>query len=191
VALANSLDSQWRNHAEFITGRDQIFPFLTRKWAREHKYRLIKGLWAFGSNRIAVRFVYEYRDDSGNWYRAYGNENWEFGEDGLKNRRLACINEHPITEPERRFHWPLVRRPDDHPSLSDFERREVAERRSPSYRPVARPCAAGWWKVVNGGQFWKIRRARARRGERTGRVAGRAGAHSRTDARYRHHPGCQ
>ncbi|HEY0315578.1 MAG TPA: nuclear transport factor 2 family protein [Sphingomonas sp.] len=120
VALAYSVDSQWRNRAEFVTGRDQIIAFLTRKWTRELDYRLIKELWAFGGNRIAVRFAYEYRDDSGNWYRAYGNENWEFGEDGLMDRRLACINEHPIAESERKFHWPLGRRPDDHPGLSDF-----------------------------------------------------------------------
>ena len=120
VALAYSVDSQWRNRAEFATGRDQIVPFLTRKWTREHEYRLVKELWAFGGNRIAVRFAYEYRDDSGNWYRAYGNENWEFGDDGLMDRRLACINEHPIQESEREFHWPLGRRPDNHPGLSDF-----------------------------------------------------------------------
>jgi len=120
VALAYSVDSGWRNRAEFVTGRDSIVAFLTRKWARELDYRLIKELWAFGGNRIAVRFAYEYHDDSGNWYRAYGNENWEFGEDGLMDRRLASINEHPIAESERKFHWPLGRRPDDHPGLSDF-----------------------------------------------------------------------
>ena len=120
VALAYSVDSRWRNRAEFVTGRDSIVAFLTRKWARELDYRLIKELWAFGGNRIAVRFAYEYHDDSGNWYRAYGNENWEFGEDGLMDRRLASINEHPIAESERKFHWPLGRRPDDHPGLSDF-----------------------------------------------------------------------
>jgi nuclear transport factor 2 (NTF2) superfamily protein len=120
VALAYSVDSRWRNRAEFVTGRDSIVAFLTRKWARELDYRLIKELWAFGGNRIAVRFAYEYHDDSGNWYRAFGNENWEFGEDGLMDRRLASINEHPIAESERKFHWPLGRRPDDHPGLSDF-----------------------------------------------------------------------
>jgi uncharacterized protein len=120
VALAYTVDSQWRNRAEFITGRVQIVPFLQRKWTRELDYRLIKELWAFGGNRIAVRFAYEYRDDSGNWYRAYGNENWEFGEDGLMERRLACINEHPIAPTDRKFFWPLGRRPDDHPGLSDL-----------------------------------------------------------------------
>jgi uncharacterized protein len=120
VALAYSVDSQWRNRAEFVTGREQIEAFLARKWTRELDYRLIKELWAFTGNRIAVRFAYEYRDDSGNWYRAYGNENWEFDEDGLMRRRLACINEHPIAETDRKFHWPLGRRPDDHPGLSDF-----------------------------------------------------------------------
>lgn len=120
VALAYSVDSKWRNRAEFVTGREAIEAFLARKWAKEHEYRLIKELWAYTDNRIAVRFAYEYRDDSGNWYRAYGNENWEFGSDGLMERRLACINEHPIAESDRKFHWPLGRRPDDHPGLSDF-----------------------------------------------------------------------
>jgi len=120
VALSYTVDSKWRNRAEFVEGREAIVKFLTRKWTREHDYRLIKELWAFRDNRIAVRFAYEYRDDSANWYRAYGNENWEFGEDGLMKRRLACINEHPIAESERKFHWPLGRRPDDHPGLSDF-----------------------------------------------------------------------
>ncbi|MFC7397997.1 DUF1348 family protein [Chelatococcus sp. GCM10030263] len=120
VAQAYSVDSQWRNRAEFVQGREQIEAFLTRKWRRELDYRLIKELWAFGGNRIAVRFAYEYQDDSGNWYRAYGNENWEFNENGLMRRRLASINEHPIAEAERKFHWPLGRRPDDHPGLSHF-----------------------------------------------------------------------
>jgi uncharacterized protein len=120
VAQAYSLDSEWRNRAEFIHGREQIEGFLTRKWTRELDYRLIKELWTFGGNRIAVRFAYEFRDDSSNWFRAYGNENWEFNDDGLMRRRLACINEHPLTEAERKFHWSLGRRPDDHPGLSHF-----------------------------------------------------------------------
>jgi uncharacterized protein len=120
VAQAYSLDSEWRNRAEFIRGREQIEPFLVRKWTRELDYRLIKELWTFGGHRIAVRFAYEFRDDSGNWFRAYGNENWEFDDGGLMRRRLACINEHPIAEGERKFHWPLGRRPDDHPGLSHF-----------------------------------------------------------------------
>jgi uncharacterized protein len=120
VAQAYSLDSEWRNRAEFIRGREQIETFLVRKWTRELDYRLIKELWTFGGHRIAVRFAYEFRDDSGNWFRAYGNENWEFDDGGLMRRRLACINEHPIAEGERKFHWPLGRRPDDHPGLSHF-----------------------------------------------------------------------
>lgn len=120
VALAYTPDSKWRNRAEFITGRAEIEAFLRRKWARELDYRLIKELWTFASNRIAVRFAYEYHDDSGQWFRAYGNENWEFDADGLMRRRIASINEHPITQAERKFHWPLGRRPDDHPGLSDF-----------------------------------------------------------------------
>ncbi|KPF89534.1 nuclear transport factor 2 family protein [Novosphingobium sp. AAP93] len=120
VALAYTPDSQWRNRAEFISGRAEIEAFLTRKWTRELEYRLIKEVWAHSGNRIAVRFAYEYRDDSGNWFRAYGNENWEFDADGLMARRLANINEHPITEADRKFRWPLGRRPDDHPGLSHF-----------------------------------------------------------------------
>ena len=120
VVQAYSLDSEWRNRAEFLHGREQIEAFLARKWTRELDYRLIKELWTFGGNRIAVRFAYEFRDDSGTWFRAYGNENWEFDDDGLMRRRLACINEHPIAEGERKFHWPLGRRPDDHPGLSQF-----------------------------------------------------------------------
>jgi uncharacterized protein len=120
VALAYTPDSRWRNRAEFINGRAEIEAFLTRKWARELDYRLIKELWAFTGNRIAVRFSYEFRDDSGTWFRTYGNENWEFDDDGLMRRRLACINEHPIAASERLFHWPLGRRPDDHPGLSDL-----------------------------------------------------------------------
>jgi nuclear transport factor 2 (NTF2) superfamily protein len=119
VALAYTEDSRWRNRAEFIVGREAIVAFLTRKWARELDYRLIKELWAFTGNRIAVRFAYEYHDDSGNRFRAYGNENWEFDPDGLMRRRIASINEHPITEADRRFHWPLGRRAGDHPGLSE------------------------------------------------------------------------
>ncbi len=120
VALAYSPDTHWRNRAEFLTGRAEAQDFLHRKWTRELDYRLIKELWTFSGNRIAVRFAYEYRDDSGNWFRAYGNENWEFNEDGLMRRRIASINEHPITEADRCFHWPLGRRPDEHPGLSHF-----------------------------------------------------------------------
>lgn len=120
VALAYTPDSQWRNRATFVTGREAIEAFLVSKWARELEYRLVKELWAHDGNRIAVRFAYEYRDDSGNWYRAYGNENWEFDADGLMRRRIASINEHPIAEADRQFHWPLGRRPDDHPGLSDL-----------------------------------------------------------------------
>jgi nuclear transport factor 2 (NTF2) superfamily protein len=120
VALAYTPDSRWRNRAEFVKGRAEIEAFLTRKWARELDYRLIKQVWAHRGNRIAVRFAYEYRDDSGHWFRAYGNENWQFDADGLMEVRLASINEHPIDEADRKFHWPLGRRPDDHPSLSDF-----------------------------------------------------------------------
>ena len=118
VALAYTPDSQWRNRAEFLQGRAAIEAFLTRKWARELDYRLIKELWTFAGNRIAVRFAYEFHDDSGTWFRAYGNENWEFDGDGLMRRRLASINEHPIGDADRKFHWPLGRRPDDHPGLS-------------------------------------------------------------------------
>ncbi len=118
VALAYTPGSQWRNRAEFIVGRDQIEAFLARKWGREHDYRLIKEVWTHAGNRIAVRFAYEYRDDSGTWFRAHGNENWQFDADGLMARRIASINEHPITEADRLFRWPLGRRPDDHPGLS-------------------------------------------------------------------------
>ena len=118
VALAYTPDSIWRNRAEFIAGREAIAAFLRRKWTRELDYRLIKELWAFDGDRIAVRYAYEWRDDSGNWFRSYGNENWEFGEDGLMHHRYACINDMPIKESERKFHWPLGRRPDDHPGLS-------------------------------------------------------------------------
>jgi len=118
VSLAYSQDSKWRNRSEFVTGREAIVAFLTRKWTRELDYRLIKELWAFTGNKIAVRFAYEWHDDSGNWYRSYGNENWEFDEQGLMTARHASINDLPILESERKFHWPLGRRPDDHPSLS-------------------------------------------------------------------------
>ena len=120
VALAYTRDSVWRNRAEFLAGRAQIEQFLVRKWSKELDYRLIKELWAFHDHRIAVRFAYEWHDDSGNWFRSYGNENWEFDADGLMRRRIASINEHPIEEADRKFHWPLGRRPDDHPGLSDF-----------------------------------------------------------------------
>jgi len=120
VALAYTPDSQWRNRVEFLTGHEAIEAFLRRKWARELDYRLIKELWTFAGNRIAVRFAYEFHDDSGTWFRAYGNENWEFDADGLMRRRIASINEHPIAEADRKFHWPLGRRPDDHPGLSAF-----------------------------------------------------------------------
>ncbi len=120
VALAYTPDSRWRNRAEVVNGRREIVAFLTRKWARELDYRLVKELWAFDGNRIAVRFAYEWRDDSQNWFHSYGNENWEFDEDGLMRLRMACINDQPIKESERKFHWPLGRRPDDHPGLSDL-----------------------------------------------------------------------
>ena len=120
VALAYTPDSRWRNRAEFVTGREQIVPFLDRKWKKELDYRLIKELWAVDGNRIAVRYAYEWHDDSGNWFRTFGNENWEFDEHGLMQRRYACLNDMPIKESERKFHWPLGRRPDDHPGLSDL-----------------------------------------------------------------------
>ncbi len=120
VALAYTADSRWRNRSEFIEGRDAIVAFLTRKWARELDYRLIKEVWAFTAERIAVRFAYEWRDDSGNWFRSYGNENWEFAANGLMQRRLASINDLPIAAAERRFHWPLGRRPDGHPGLGEL-----------------------------------------------------------------------
>jgi nuclear transport factor 2 (NTF2) superfamily protein len=120
VSLVYTPDSRWRNRAEFIEGREAIQAFLTRKWQRELDYRLIKELWAFHGNRIAARFAYEWHDDSGSWFRSYGNENWEFAENGLMRRRIASINDAPITEAERLFHWPLGRRPDDHPGLSEL-----------------------------------------------------------------------
>jgi nuclear transport factor 2 (NTF2) superfamily protein len=120
VALAYTEDSRWRNRAEFINGRAEIVDFLTRKWNKEIDYRLIKEMWAFGDNRIAVRFAYEWHDDSGNWFRSYGNENWEFNSDGVMQRRYASINDLPIAEAERKYRWNLGRRPDDHPGLSDL-----------------------------------------------------------------------
>jgi nuclear transport factor 2 (NTF2) superfamily protein len=121
VALAYSADSEWRNRAEFFRGREAIVAFLQRKWARELDYRLIKELWAFADDRIAVRFAYEWHDDSGHWFRSYGNENWEFDQRGLMRRRHASINDLPILESERRFHWPAPGpRPKDHPALSDY-----------------------------------------------------------------------
>ncbi len=120
VAQAYSLDTRWRNRVEFATGRPEAEALLRRKWARELDYRLIKELWVFSGHRIAVRFAYEYRNDSGVWFRAYGNENWEFENDGLMAHRHASINEHSIEEGDRKFFWPLGRRPDDHPGLSDF-----------------------------------------------------------------------
>ena len=120
VALAYSIDSHWRNRAEFLNGREEIVAFLSRKWAKELDYRLIKELWAFDGNRIAVRFAYEWHDDSGNWYRSYGNENWEFDANGLMARRYACINDLPIKESDRKYYWPLGRRPDTAPGLSEL-----------------------------------------------------------------------
>ncbi len=120
VSLAYSPDSVWRNRAEFFTGREAIVQFLKRKWTRELDYRLIKELWTFGENRIAVRFAYESHDDSGQWYRSYGNENWEFDARGFMARRLASINDLAIRAEDRKFHWPLGRRPDDHPGLTDL-----------------------------------------------------------------------
>jgi uncharacterized protein len=120
VAQGYTVDCPWRNRAEFPTGRKEIIELLTRKWSKELDYRLIKELWAFDGNRIAVRFAYEFHDDAGNWFRAYGNENWEYDENGLNCRRYASINDLPIKESERKFYWPLGRRPDDHPSLSSL-----------------------------------------------------------------------
>ena len=120
VSLAYTEDSRWRNRAEFPVGRREIVEFLTRKWAKELDYRLIKELWSFDGNRIAVRFAYERRDDSGNWFRSYGNENWEFDERGFMRRRIASINDLPISEKDRKYHWPVGRRPDGHPGLSEL-----------------------------------------------------------------------
>lgn len=120
VSLAYTLDSRWRNRADFPTGRAQIVEFLTRKWQREQEYRLIKELWAFTDNRIAVRFAYEWHDTDSNWFRSYGNENWEFDEQGLMGYRYASINDLAIEESDRKYHWPQGRRPDDHPGLSEL-----------------------------------------------------------------------
>lgn len=120
IALAYSPDSQWRNRSKFVTGRAEIEELLISKWQREQEYRLIKELWTFAGNRIAVRFAYECHDGDGNWFRSYGNENWEFDGDGLMQRRIASINDLAIKESERKFHWPLGRRPDDHPGLSEL-----------------------------------------------------------------------
>jgi uncharacterized protein len=120
VALAYSEDTRWRNRTEFVSGRAEAEAFLARKWARELDYRLIKELWAFTGSRIAVRFAYEWHDDSKNWFRSFGNENWEFKEAGLMTHRHASINDLPIKESERKYHWPLGRRPDDHPGLSEL-----------------------------------------------------------------------
>jgi uncharacterized protein len=120
VALAYTVDSKWRNRSEFINGREAIVAFLTRKWSKELDYRLIKEVWAFHGNRIAVRFAYEWHDNAGNWFRSYGNENWEFNEQGLMQIRHASINDVPIKESDRKYHWPLGRRPDDHPGLTEL-----------------------------------------------------------------------
>jgi hypothetical protein len=120
VALAYTIDSRWRNRAEFPNGRHEIMEFLKRKWAKELDYRLIKDLWAYYGNRIAVRFAYEWHDDSGNWFRSYGNENWEFDDNGLMRLRFASVNDLPIKEAKRKYHWPLGSRPDSHPGLSDL-----------------------------------------------------------------------
>ncbi|WP_447736399.1 nuclear transport factor 2 family protein [Pseudomonas shirazensis] len=120
VSLAYTLDTKWRNRVEFAANREEAKGFLTRKWKKELDYRLIKELWAFTDNRIAVRYAYEWHDDSGNWFRSYGNENWEFESDGLMHRRFASINDMPIKESERKFHWPLGRRPADHPGLTEL-----------------------------------------------------------------------
>ena len=120
VSLAYTVDSSWRNRSDFLSGREAIVEFLSRKWSHELDYRLTKELWAYCGNRIAVRFAYEWHDDSGDWFRSYGNENWEFAESGLMRRRIASINDLPIRDEERKFRWPLGRRPDDHPGLSDL-----------------------------------------------------------------------
>jgi len=120
VALAYTENTRWRNRAEFLVGREAVVAFLQRKWSRELEYRLIKELWAHDRDRIAVRFAYEWRDDSGHWFRSYGNENWEFDQHGLMSRRIASINDLPILDPERKMRWPAGRRPDDHPGLSEL-----------------------------------------------------------------------
>jgi nuclear transport factor 2 (NTF2) superfamily protein len=120
VSLAYSEDTKWRNRSHFVTNRKEAEAFLKDKWEQEKEYRLIKELFAFRNNRIAVRYAYEWHDDNGNWFRSYGNENWVFGEDGLMKERYACINDLPISEEDRKFHWPQGRRPDDHPGLSEL-----------------------------------------------------------------------
>nr|WP_249212970.1 MULTISPECIES: nuclear transport factor 2 family protein [unclassified Tatumella] len=120
VSLAYSLNTKWRNRTEFVSNREEARRFLSGKWNKELEYRLIKELWAFNEYRISVRYAYEWHDDSGNWFRSYGNENWEFDNNGLMTNRYACINDMPIKESERKFHWPLGRRPDDHPELSEL-----------------------------------------------------------------------
>lgn len=120
VSLAYTMDTKWRNRSSFVNSREEAAAFLTGKWEKELEYRLIKELWAFTENRIAVRYAYEWHDDSGNWFRSYGNENWEFDENGLMQNRFACINDLPIKESERKFHWPQGRHPDDHPGLSEL-----------------------------------------------------------------------
>ncbi|PHM61538.1 DUF1348 family protein [Xenorhabdus ishibashii] len=120
VSLVYTKDTLWRNRTEFVAGREAVVNFLTRKWNREIDYRLIKELWAFDTNHIAVRFAYEWHDDSDNWFRSFGNENWEFNRQGLMTRRFACINDMPIKETERLFYWPLGRRPDEHKGLSEY-----------------------------------------------------------------------
>ncbi len=120
VSLAYTPDSTWRNRSDFITGREKIVQYLQTKWVKEMDYRLVKELWTYKDNRIAVRFAYEWHDDSGNWFRSYGNENWEFDDDGLMSLRIASINDLAISEAERKFHWPLGRRPDEYPGLSDL-----------------------------------------------------------------------
>ncbi len=120
VSLAYTIDSQWRNRSEFISGRQEIVEFLIRKWNNELDYRLVKEPWTFGGNRIAVRFAYEWHDDGGNWFRSYGNENWEFNENGLMQRRIASINDVVIAEGDRKYHWPLGPRPEGHPGLSEL-----------------------------------------------------------------------
>ncbi|ALV91654.1 MULTISPECIES: DUF1348 family protein [Pantoea] len=120
VSQVYSEDTRWRNRSEFVNGRAEVVSFLQRKWAKELEYRLIKELWAWHEDKLAVRFAYEWHDDSGNWFRSYGNENWHFGADGLMIQRFACINDLPIKPEQRLFHWPVGRRPDDHPGLSDL-----------------------------------------------------------------------
>eukprot|EP01031_Cornospumella_fuschlensis_P011970 gene11970-14636_t len=136
VSLAYTPDSVWRNRAEFIKGREEIVTFLKRKWTSELDYRLIKEVWAFTDDRIAVRFAYEYRDDSGTWFRAYGNENWQFDEAGLMRTRIASINDLPITADQRLFHWPQGRRPEDHPGLTELGVRAVQDRKTARPRHV-------------------------------------------------------